>query len=308
MNEIPEQQNQPHQLERLGAVSQLYLQAKRRLGVSMLLSVPLALVWAIVVAILPALNIYGALWSIVVTLLGILYLTPKQKELQKTAATIQQLFDCELFQMNWQDFNIGLQPNRETIFRENAQYKKNPSYPKLARNLRDWYPIAIGELPLPLARLVCQRTNCWWDGELRRQYSGWIITILSILAVTILLIGLIGGLTLEKFFLVVVAPLAPALTLGITQYRENMQAASTLDRLRDKAEETWSRTLRQHETPEALYTASVQLQDAIFDNRAHSPLIFNWFYNWLRDEKQESMNQGAEALVQEARKALGYSH
>lgn len=87
-----------------------------------------------------------------------------------------------------------------------------------------------------------------------------------------------------------------------------MQAAAKLDQLRDKAEETWSRALRQHETPKALYTASVQLQDAIFDNRSTSPLIFNWFYRRLRDEKQESMNKGAEALVKEAKQSLGQAN
>lgn len=308
MNAIPEKQNQPQQLERLGAISQLYLQAKRLLGLNLFLSVPLALVWSIVLAAVPSLRIYGALWGIVVTLLGILFITPAQKELQKNAAKIQQLFDCELFDMTWQDFNCGRSPSHEMIFRANSQFKKNLSYKKLYEELRDWYPVAVGKLPLHLARLICQRTNCWWDAELRRRYSAWILAILAILAVLMLLIGLIGGLTLEKFLLVVVAPLSPALTLGITQYRENMQAAANLDRLRDKAEEIWSRALRNQEAPQALYNSSVQLQDAIFDNRSNSPLIFNWFYKWLRDEKQESMNKGAEALVTEAMKTQGQSN
>jgi hypothetical protein len=304
MNEITIQQNQPHQLERLGAISQFYLQAKRLLGLNMLLSVPLALVWSIVVAVVPTLDIYAAVWGILITLLGILVLNPAQKDLQTKAAKIQQLFDCELFQMDWQDFNIGSPPSRETIFRANAQYtKSNPAYEKL----KDWYPLPISTLPLPLARLVCQRTNCWWDAELRRRYAAWDIAILGILSVLVLVIGLIGGLTLAKFCSVVAAPLSPALSLGITQYRENMQAATNLDRLRDKAEDIWFRALKQQETPQALHHYSVQLQDAIFDNRSNSPLIFNWFYNWLRDEKQASMNKGAETLVDEAMQALGQS-
>jgi hypothetical protein len=302
MNNIPIQQNQPQQLEKLGAISQLYLQAKRLLGLNMLLSVPLALVWAIVVALVPTLDIYAALWGVAVTLLGILVLTPAQKDLQTKAAQVQQLFDCELFQMEWQDFNIGRAPNPEMIFRANAQYTKtNPTYDKLT----DWYPTAIEKLPLPLARLVCQRTNCWWDAELRRRYASWVIAVLGILAVLVLVIGLIGGLTLAKFCLVVAAPLAPALSLGITQYRENMDAANTLDRLRDKAEDIWPRALSQKETDQTLYHYSVQLQDGIYDNRSRSPMIFNWFYTSLRDEKEASMNKGAEAFVEEATQALG---
>lgn len=305
MNSIPDEQNQQYQLDRLGAFSQLYLQAKRLLGINMFLSVPLALVWSIVVAAVPALNIYAALWGIVVTLVGVLVLTPAQKDLQKKAAKVQQLFDCELLQMDWQDFNIGRPPDPELISKANSQYRRrDPSYARL----KDWYPVAVRQLPLPLARLVCQRANCWWDAELRRRYSAWVIAVVAILAVLVLLIGLIGGLTLEKFLLVVFAPLFPALVLGITQYRENMQAAANLDRLREKVQDVWNRALRNHETPQTLYQSSMQLQDAIFDNRSTSPLIFNWFYRRLRNEKEDLMNQGAETLVKEAMKALGQSN
>lgn len=299
-NHIPEQQNQERQLERLGAVSQLYLQAKRLLGLNMLLSVPLAIVWAIVVATFPALNAYAALWGIGVTLLGLLVLTPTQKETQKEAAKIQHLFDCDLFQMDWQEFNIGSLPSPETIAEANSKYSKGH---KSYSHLENWYPEAVGQLSLPLARLVCQRTNCWWDADLRRRYAAWSIAITAILALLLLLIGLIRGLTLENFFLVVLAPLLPALILGITQYRENMQAAAKLDRLREKADEIWSRALYSGEPLAALHSDSVKLQDAIFDNRSTSPLIFNWFYQWLRDEKQAAMNKATEKLVQEAKQA-----
>lgn len=300
LNAIPQAQNEPQQLERLGAYSQLYLEAKRLMGIHMLLSVPLVLVWVLVVAAFPTLQIYAALWGILVTLLGLFYLTPTQKKLQKQAAKVQQLFDCDLFQLNWQDFhNIGQPPDPEVIYRADRRYRKtNPTYERL----RDWYP-NVSQLSLPLARLVCQRTNCWWDADLRRRYASWVIMLLSIFAVVVLLVGVAGGLTLESFFLVVAAPLIPALVLGITQYRDNMEAANRLDQLRDKVNDIWQRALNNRETPDTLYQYSVGLQDAIFKNRAASPLIFNWFYRRLRDENQDLMNKAAEDLVQEAKAA-----
>jgi len=119
----------------------------------------------------------------------------------------------------------------------------------------------------------------------------------------VLLVGVAGGLTLESFFLVVAAPLIPALVLGITQYRDNMEAANRLDQLRDRVNDIWQRALNNRETPDTLYQYSVGLQDAIFKNRAASPLIFNWFYRRLRDENQDLMNKAAEDLVQEAKAA-----
>ncbi len=301
LNSIPQSQNEPQQLERLGAFSQLYLRAKRLLGLHILLSVPLVLVWVVLGAVFPDLQIYAALWGIVVTLGGLLYFTPAQKNLQNQAAKVQQLFDCDLFQLNWQDFhNIGAPPEAELIYRADREYRKtNPTYDRL----RDWYPVAVGQLSLPLARLVCQRTNCWWDADLRRRYASWVIMLLSIFAVIVLLVGLVGGLTLERFFLVVVAPLVPALVLGITQYRDHMEAANRLDRIKDTVNDIWRRALGQRETDDTLYHYAIELQDSIFKNRSSSPLIFNWFYRHLRDDNQDSMNVGAEALVKEAKAA-----
>lgn len=302
MNTIPEQQNEQHQLERLGAFSQLYVQAKRMLMINVLLSVPLVIVWAFLVAVWPTLEVYAALWGIAVTLLSLLIILPRQKDRQTTAAKVQQLFDCELFQFNWHDFNIGRPPDPEVIIRTHQQYiQREKNYDRL----QDWYPPAIKSLPLELARLVCQRTNCWWDSDLRRRYSSWVIALLSLLTVAVLLIGFIGGMTLQKFLLAVVAPLSPALILGITQYRENMRAADTLDRLREKVQAVWDAALYKNAPAQELYESSVQLQDAIFDNRANSPLIFNWFYQLLRTDNQTLMNKGAEALVEEALKAQG---
>jgi hypothetical protein len=42
---------------------------------------------------------------------------------------------------------------------------------------------------------------------------------------------------------------------------------------------------------------SRELQDAIFNHRASSPLIFDWVYNFLRRRMEEQMNAGADQLV-----------
>ena len=48
---------------------------------------------------------------------------------------------------------------------------------------------------------------------------------------------------------------------------------------------------------------SRELQDAIFNHRASSPLIFDWVYNLLRRRMEEQMNAGADQLVSELRTA-----
>ena len=48
---------------------------------------------------------------------------------------------------------------------------------------------------------------------------------------------------------------------------------------------------------------SRELQDAIFNHRSSSPLIFDWVYNFLRSRMEEQMNAGADQLVNELRMA-----
>jgi hypothetical protein len=120
------------------------------------------------------------------------------------------------------------------------------------------------------------------------------------LTVIVFLVGLIGGLTLEKFFLVVLAPLIPAVVLGIRQYIEHTEAAIRLDRLKERSVELWNQAIRGRLTPQEVTEESYKLQNEIYDNRRRNPLIFNWIYSRLRRQQEEQMNRGAEDLVEEA--------
>jgi hypothetical protein len=63
-----------------------------------------------------------------------------------------------------------------------------------------------------------------------------IAKFLSTITILSSLLGLVGGLTLEKFLLAVLAPLTPAFVLGLRQYTEHNEAAARLDKLRENAE------------------------------------------------------------------------
>ena len=113
------------------------------------------------------------------------------------------------------------------------------------------------------------------------------------------LIGLIGGLNLEKFLLAVLVPLTPAFVFGLRQYTEHNEAAVRLDRLRENAEALVQEVINKRFTPQDLDRESYGLQTQIYDNRRRSPLIFDWLYSRLKNEDEEKMNKGAESLVQD---------
>jgi hypothetical protein len=296
MNSIPQEQNTQCQLERLAAQRQLYSDAKTLQIINVIISVPLVITWSILVAIFPKMAVYAGLWGISAAFLDILVFSRLQKSAQEKAAKIQQLFDCEVLQFNWSSLNCGIRIEPETIIDASTRFKrKNLNY----SNLQDWYPVSVGQLPIPQARIICQRSNIRWDSQLRRRYSKWVIAVLVTLTVIVFMIGLIGGLTLEKFLLAVLAPLAPAFVFGLRQYIEHNEAATRLDRLRENAEALLQEVINGRFTPQDLERESYSLQAQIYDNRRRSPLIFDWLYSRLRRKDEEQMNKGAEALIQE---------
>lgn len=297
MNTISQKQLTKKQLDRLAAQRQLYSDAKRVQALHMTLSVPFIVAWAVFVAWFPSFKIYVACWGILITLLDIILFTPWQRSLKHRGAKIQELFDCDVLQISWSDIKVGPRPDTELIMESSSKFKcVDPE----CSTLRNWYPIEVKKLPIHLARIVCQRTNCWWDAKLRRRYAIWVLAVVSTLTVLVFLIGLIGGLTLEELILAVVVPLMPAFTLGIRQYNEHNEAAATVDRLKEHSERLWNKAITGEATPEELAIASRDLQDEIYDHRRKSPLIFDWIYRRLRKTYEEQMNKAAGELVKEA--------
>ncbi len=296
MNNIPQEQNTQRQLDKLAAQRQLYSDAKALQIISVVISVPLVIAWSILVAIFPRMAVYAGLWGISVTFLELLIFSRLQNSSQEKAAKIQQLFDCEVLEFNWLNLNCGIRIDPETIIDASTRFKcKDPNY----STLKNWYAVSVGKLPIYQARIICQRSNIWWDAQLRRRYSKWVISILVTLSIIVFLIGLIGGLTLEKFLLAVLAPLTPAFVFWLRQYIEHNEAANRLDRLRENAEALLQEVINGRFTPQDLERESYSLQAQIYDNRRRSPLIFDWLYSRLRRKDEEQMNKGAEAIIQE---------
>src|SRR6187402_1492556 len=99
-------------------------------------------------------------------------------------------------------------------------------------------------------------------------------------------------------------PLASGITLALRQYRENVEAAARLDKLKDSARASWTRALGGASESE-LGTASRQLQDELFDHRKRNVPVFDWLYDRLRLEHEEQMQKSAKQLVDELNASRG---
>lgn len=298
MNHIPSLQNAAANLQKLAAQRQLYASAKSVFGWQFLAAGPLAFATGVTAIIKPELKEFVASWGLIVVLADLFWLTPWQKRMRENAAKIQEQFDCEVLSLPWNSLKAGSEPDQELIKEQADAYESERA--KMPP-LENWYPSNIGNLPLHLGRIICQRSNCWWDSKQRRHYAAWILCIAVALFLIIFVFALNGGLTVGDFILQVVAPMAPVLLFGLRQYCEQRDAASRLDKLKAHAEALWKKSLSNSSDTD---TESRNLQDEIFENRKKGPPVLDFLFKRLRDRYEVQMNYSSAHYVREAEEFL----
>ncbi len=299
MNSIPQDQNTKQSLERQAACRQLYSEAKYIEGLRVVFAGPLVVFWAILIAIYPNLTVWAALWGIGFTLADSIVFLPLQRLRQHQAAKIQEFYDCEVLHLPWREMKVGSRPDVETIGAAAERYgkrKKDPQYTKFS----NWYPVIVGRLPLHLARIVCQRTNNWWDANLRRNYATWVVVALGLLVCIVVVIGIGKGFTFQALILAVLNPLLPAFKVDISEFQENRRSANVSDHLKECSESLWNKALSGNHSTQELEAETRYLQDEIYDRRRGNPLIFQWIYNLKRESYEALAIRAAEAMVEEA--------
>jgi hypothetical protein len=301
MNKITKTQLESTQLKRLAAQRQLYTDAKNVQKIQGVLNILGALILAVCVNHLGMPRVYAICYVIIVPFLNILWLTRWQKSLQKKAAGIQELFDCDVLELDWREIVAGPRLGVEIVEKYALKHKrKDPNYLRL----KDWYAKNVGDLPLHVARIACQRENCSWTAKLHLRYRTLIIVILVCLTVLTIFIGIKGEFSVEKFIVVVIAPLTPVFILGIPQCIACTEAATRIDKLKNSAVVLWEKAL-ERTSPEELTNDSRILQDAIYNNRRENPLILDSFYKRFREKDEELMYKTAEELANSYKKNCG---
>ena len=297
-NKICAIQNQELQLQRLAAQRQMYADAKQIQAWQLVLSIPLMIVVVTIVAWQEDLQVYAALYGLVILFLDLSYLTPKVRTLKRKAARTQELFDVEVLDLDWNEFLLGNRPGGEEVTRFAGKYEERTSD---LSNLVDWYSSAVKEVDIGAARILCQRVNLSWDLQLRRRYASWLLWGFIIVCFIVTLIGIAGQLTLTKLILTVLVPLQPALLYTAREIHDQNDACENLDRLMDKALSVWDGILNVSLSRTALKEKAQAMQSALLDHRQSCPLIFDWIYRMLRMKDEEKMRKSTEYLVTELR-------
>jgi hypothetical protein len=292
MNTIARDQDSPLFQRVLKARQKIYADATVLQVTQFLATVLLPVAGAILGTLYSPARPYVALYGLIVAALDVLWLDRSLRGKLKAAAKIGEDFDCGVLKMPWNGFAAGRRVDEEKIDVASRNWRGDEA------RLRGWYGAIPEGAPLPLARVVCQRTNLWYDMSLRRSYRN-----LLICCAVVVFLGLIVGSAAMKLtmldFVAVAATAAPALLWVVREQFRQSDAADAGETLKSDAERLFDEVKSGICSEAECEGRSREFQDAIFGRRVANPLIFLLVYRFMRPEMEKQMEAGADALLKD---------
>lgn len=94
------------------------------------------------------------------------------KNIKIKAAKIQELFDCNVLSLEWDEIISEDKPSIEDIKLISKSYEDRES-------ILNWYPDEVKEVDIHIGRILCQRSNLWWDVSQKENFYKCIVSILT---------------------------------------------------------------------------------------------------------------------------------
>ena len=273
-------QNEKKYLSLLKAQRVAYSQAKL-FQIFDLISVVIAVIFPIVVIynyrLLNILSGVGVVWTII-------YLIAEGFRKKKTieGAKIQEQFDTELFDIEWNSILVGEKIKPDKIY-DLGKKNKNES------SLSNWYSTKIPQyLPKNIKIILCQRINSSWELDLRNRFVWVLITLIVVyygIFITILIIKNIGLFD-------VLLLLSPSISFSIygiqhsialkKQVKSKNELLTNIDKIIDK----YSKSKKIPTEKEIR-----QIQDVIYNQRTVPEKIPDWFYKKFRNYNENKTDK-----------------
>lgn len=296
---IDVEQNKPERLELLRAQRLFYSRAKLYQNLFAVMALLLPAVGVLFGASYPEIRPFLGFGSIVVLLLDVGVISRKQREDCKRGAKVQEQFDTEVLKLDWNRLVAGGKVDAEDV----RAITSKPITDVDRQYLENWYEVAIAKLPLPVGRIICQRTNVTYDMRVRKTYAGVLLGAAVLLFVGLTLLGLYQGVKVNDLILTMYLPALPLATFLLREHRKHGDTIETLTTIKAEVEKVWEHAIT-GTSFEDLTRSSRALQDAIYRHRASNPLVFDWLYDWIRQRQEDLTRHAVEKLVAEAQKKL----
>lgn len=300
--DILAKENLPENIEKLSAQREIYTRAKEILLWQIVLTVPIIIIlaftklfceWYFKVNIEWIVSTY----ALILFFIDSIILNNLIKSMKDKAAGIQELFDCEVLNIEWNKMLFTEKPENSDIYKYHRLRKE--------RNINDdfvnWYSEPIKEVPNNIAKIICQRENINYDIEVRKNLMNWVVIVsISILAVLILFSS-ISDFTFRTFVISGITPFLPVFGISIKWYFEEQNSIKTLKEIKSIIESVWANALENNQEPTNIMIR--QIQDRLHLHRREGALVPDYIYNKIRVNREQQMYFSVNASVSEYQKA-----
>jgi SMODS-associating 4TM effector domain len=302
---IVEKENLGMNIERLAAQKEMYFRAKRLFYLQFIVTVLVTIILAVIGLALPHLgntidwNWVRATYGVLAAVADVFLLNHFINQLRQRAASVQELFDCDVLDVEWNKVCVGEKPPPEAIRKyADKHLKRIGTYDKLI----NWYAEAIREVDGPAAKVICQRSNFSYDSAIRKSF----VFCMSGLSIVVILVSFLIALALNtstrSLFTLLILPVLPILTFLVKLIKENVTSIKNVESLNSHITTLWTDVLS--DAARNVEKTLRQIQDRIYLNRKSSPLIPEWFYDWQRPSLEKQMLYGVDDLVDQYKKRL----
>jgi hypothetical protein len=295
MNNIATIQNDQKQLERLSAQRELYSSAKKLYVIQIWGNVVIPIAFAVTSLFHFKVAVFAAMFAIVFFIIDLILIIPVISIKKGKAAKIQELFDCDVLQIPKSPLKTSSDIAVEEVL---LHYEAHNKIKSNVEKVRDWYSPEISSLDIDFARLICQRTNCWWDAKLRVRYMNTLRLMSVIIPLIILVAGIMIKMQIDELVLIA-SSLMPLFKFAGKEFSDHKTANDRLEKTHNYILKIWDNVLKNCYEKGTLLSESRMIQDEIYEHRTKSPFILDFIYNLFREKNELLMNKTAAILVLE---------
>lgn len=297
MNTINLTQSSKENMDLLYAQAHLYNRIKRFSNINFIISIIVPIMLSVTAAVLKSktgipqekISAYLGMYGLIVLTLNVVlngYISSERKK----AATIQEMYDCNVLRVKWNDLKVGKEIPRDTVFRAASYYLNRPEKAKKRFGDEGWYINKKYAAPQHVMALLCHGKNFGWDTSLRQKLNAIYICGMSISFISLILYAVYMDAKLNDLLFYVVFTL-PLLRYFLIQFLDNRKSRDRSQKLKEYIDREISDIkISGIIDDDALNYKLRTIQDEIFVHRSSSPSVPNYIHLNMKKNNEEVYN------------------
>lgn len=216
-----------------------------------------------------------------------LWLECKIKKERVLAAKIQQQFDCNVFELQWNKYTFGTQPSLEDI---NSNVKSSND-----EDFINWYDREVDTVDRILAVIICQRINLTYDVALRKKFLSYITLICSIIFIAIMVVAFCENEGLRTTIVFVAVPLIPIIRWFFSTRKANSDNMEKCEKIKKIIDDY----LEKYRNNGVVFNDIdlCEIQNCIYEHRKTAFKIPDFIYNKMRSKQEEATHITVGELI-----------